>query len=190
MESRESILSLKEKLNEQQVLEAERFMKLCDTKVKLAQAEAEISRQRELLKHKDYVLERENTKKLECEKQQLKQQHESSQTKLKKLKDENRKLKERLSSTNLPEFQQQSSETESTASASSLRPSTGTQNSLTESGAPSRSTSRDIEPMAGTEIEANEDTQPGEAHFKLADDNDSTLDLSKLKDSTLDKDTT
>ncbi len=154
--------------------------------MKLANAEAKIAKQETLLQHKDLVLERENKKKLECENHQLKQQHE---TELKELKDENTKLKEtieRSSSTNLPEFQQQSSETESTASASSLKPSTGTQNSLTESGAPSRSTSRDIEPMAGTETEANGDTQPGEAHFKLADDNDSTLDLSKLQD----KDTT
>ncbi len=175
IESRELILSLKEKLNEKQVLENERFKELCVTQVKLAQAEANISRQRELLKDKDLVLAQENKEKLECENQQLKKQNESSQSKLKELED---KLKEQSSSTNLP-FQQQSSETESTASASSLKLTTGTQNSQTESGAPSRATSAET---AGTETETN-------AHFNLADDNDSTLDLSKLQNTAQDNDT-
>ena len=81
MQSRESFLSLKEMLNEKQALENKRFEELCDTQVKLAQTVAQIARQAELLKDKDLALAQENQKKLESENQQLKQQHESSQTK-------------------------------------------------------------------------------------------------------------
>ncbi len=187
----------KEELSQKKEEESERITELNELKVEHARAETVIANQNSQLL-----------------KQQLQIEKDSSQANIQQLQTENKQLLTRIESlenvksselaTNKPMSSQtsptlvgppplcmdhQTSQTESSASTSSLRHSTGTQNSLTEStGAPSRSTSRDIEQDTGiTKTEANVDTQPGRAGFTISD---STLDLPKLPDTPQDKDNT
>ena len=210
IKSQTKIFALKDELHKKKDEEIERTTKLHELELKYSQAETKIANQKRQIEkneHKEQLQIEKNKhiQQLQCEKdssqaqvQRLQRENDSSQAHIQQLLSQIKKEKSIEGATNEPKSSQttptlvdpppscidhQTSETESSASLSSLRPSTGTQNSLTEStGAPSRSTSRDIEQSTDSvETKTNGNTQPGEVHFKLANDNDSTLDLSKLQ---------
>ncbi len=188
--SRESILSLREKLNKKQTEENERREELCDLRVKLAQAETVIANQKLELKEKDCESGKTKMKEMEQENHQLKEEKTFSDTQLKKMTEEKQDLLDKIETLQMSNpaigNEPKPSQTSPTLKdhppiehQTSEKPSTEKQNSQTESaGAPSRSTStEDNERIADIETEAkciNGDTH---VNFIVGDGVDSTSDM-------------
>ncbi len=186
IESQKKIFGLKDELNKKKDEEIARIKTLCELELKYSRAETTISNQKRQIEKNEH-------------KEQLQREKDSSQAQIQQLLNQVKKLKSFEEATNEPKSSQtsptlvdppplcmdhQTSRTESSASTSSLRHSTGTQNSLTESTeAPSRSTSE--QDTGITKNEANGDIPPGGAGFTISD---STFDLPKLQDTAQDKD--
>ncbi len=200
-----------EELSRKKDEEIQRTKEHCELQVKYANAKTEIANQKtQLMEQKLQIEKNEHKEQLKIEKdssqaqiQQLQNKDDCSQAHIQQLLTRIESLEKEKSieeATNKPKSSQttptlvdppllcidhQTSETESSASLSSLRPSTGTQNSLTEStGAPSRtsSTPGDVEQSTESiETKTNGDVQPGKAGFTISD---STLDIPELQDTT------